>query len=84
VIPPGVRTTLLGRHDDARSVPLEDYRTETVDLLREEPDAREIVGERARFFRDAAANGTYDEVLAVLSDCRGAAPGACRTGCAYR
>jgi uncharacterized oxidoreductase len=41
-----------------------------VDLLREKPDAKEIVVERARFFREAAANGTYDEVLAMLSDYR--------------
>lgn len=70
VIPPGVRTTLLGQQDDERSMPLEDYLTETVDLLRERPDAWEVVGERARFFRDATANGTYDEVLAMLSDYR--------------
>ncbi len=70
VIPPGVRTTLLGQQDDERSMPLEDYLTETADLLREKPDAREIAGERARFFRDAVANGTYDEVLAMLSDYR--------------
>jgi uncharacterized oxidoreductase len=70
VVPPGVRTTLLGQQDDERSMPLEDYLTETVDLLREKPDAREIAGERARFFRNAATNGTYDEVLAMLSDYR--------------
>jgi uncharacterized oxidoreductase len=70
VIPPGVRTTLLGQQDDERSMPLEDYLTETVDLLRDRPDDREIVGERARFFRDATANGTYDEVLAMLGDYR--------------
>jgi short-subunit dehydrogenase involved in D-alanine esterification of teichoic acids len=70
VVPPGVRTTLMGQQDDENAMPLEDYLTEAVDLLRKNPDAREIVVERARFFRDAAANGTYDEVLAMLSDFR--------------
>ncbi|MDH6221094.1 SDR family NAD(P)-dependent oxidoreductase [Streptomyces pseudovenezuelae] len=70
VIRPGVRTTLLGQQNDERSMPLEDYLTETVDLLRDRPDTWEIVGERARFFRDATANGTYDDVLAMLSDYR--------------
>ncbi|MFG2022880.1 SDR family NAD(P)-dependent oxidoreductase [Streptomyces sp. NPDC048825] len=70
VVPPGVRTTLLGQQDDERAMPLEDYLTETMDLLRERPDTREIVVERARFFRDAATNGTYDEVLAMLGDYR--------------
>ncbi|MDP4510169.1 SDR family oxidoreductase [Nonomuraea turcica] len=70
VIPPAVRTTLLGQQDDERSMPLEDYLTEALDLLRERPDAREIVVERARLFRDATANGTYDDVLAMLSNFR--------------
>lgn len=70
VVPPGVRTPLLGQQDDENAMPLEDYLTETVDLLRESPDAREIVVERARFFCDATANGTYDDILAMLSDFR--------------
>jgi short-subunit dehydrogenase involved in D-alanine esterification of teichoic acids len=46
---------------------LDDFLTETLDLLREKPDATELVVERARFFRDAEANGSYDNVLAMLS-----------------
>ncbi|MFI1927531.1 MULTISPECIES: SDR family oxidoreductase [unclassified Streptomyces] len=67
VAPPGVRTTLLGQQDDENAMPLDDFLTETLTLLRERPDAREIVVERARPVRDAAANGTYDDVLAMLS-----------------
>ncbi|MGW1780255.1 SDR family oxidoreductase [Streptomyces sp. NPDC002143] len=67
VAPPGVRTTLLGQQDDENSMPLDDFLTETLHLLREKPDAKELVVERARFVRDAEANGTYDNVLAVLS-----------------
>jgi len=65
--PPGVRTTLLGQQDDEHAMPLEDFLTETMTLLGTQPDAREIVVERARFVRDAAANGTYHDVLAMLS-----------------
>ncbi|MPY60462.1 SDR family oxidoreductase [Streptomyces spongiae] len=67
VAPPGVRTTLLGQQDDENSMPLDDFLTETLDLLREKPDAKELVVERARFVRDAEANGSYDNVLAMLS-----------------
>lgn len=67
VAPPGVRTTLLGQQDDENSMPLDDFLTETLDLLREQPDAKELVVERARFVRDAEANGSYDSVLAMLS-----------------
>ncbi|MFI5470499.1 SDR family oxidoreductase [Streptomyces cacaoi] len=67
VAPPGVRTTLLGQQDDENAMPLDDFLTEALTLLREQPDAREIVVERARFVRDAEADGTYDHVLAMLS-----------------
>jgi uncharacterized oxidoreductase len=67
VAPPAVRTTLLGQQDSESSMPLDDFLTETLTLLREKPDARELVVERARFVRDAEANGTYDNVLAMLS-----------------
>jgi uncharacterized oxidoreductase len=68
VVPPGVRTTLLGQQDDEQAMPLDDFLTETFDLLRETPDARELVVDRARFFRDAQTNGSYDTVLAMLSE----------------
>ncbi|KOU63882.1 DltE [Streptomyces sp. MMG1533] len=67
VAPPGVRTTLLGQENDENSMPLEDFLSETLALLRDRPDARELVVERARFVRDAEANGTYDDVLTMLS-----------------
>lgn len=67
VAPPGVRTTLLGQQNDEQAMPLEDFLSETLTLLRTNPDANEIVVERARFVRDAEANGTYADVLAMLS-----------------
>ena len=68
IVPPGVRTTLLGQQDDEQAMPLDDFLTETLDLLREKPELKELVVERARFLRDAQANGSYDNVLAMLSE----------------
>ncbi|MET9505056.1 SDR family NAD(P)-dependent oxidoreductase [Streptomyces sp. NPDC006622] len=66
VVPPGVRTTLLGQQDNDHAMPLDDFLTQTLDLLREKPDAQELVVEGARFIRDAQANGSYDNVLAMI------------------
>ncbi|BBC35042.1 Oxidoreductase [Streptomyces graminofaciens] len=67
VVPPAVRTTLLGQEDSETAMPLDDFLSETLTLLREKPDAKENIVEQARFVRDAEANGTYDDVLAMLS-----------------
>ncbi|MFI6123339.1 SDR family oxidoreductase [Streptomyces sp. NPDC051064] len=67
VVPPGVRTTLMGQ-EDSNAMPLDDFLTETLDLLGENPDAKEIVVERARFIRDAVATGSYDDVLAMITN----------------
>jgi uncharacterized oxidoreductase len=67
VVPPPVRTTLMGQQDDENSMPLDEFLTETLTLLDAHPDAKENVVERAKFARDAEANGTYDQVLTMLS-----------------
>jgi short-subunit dehydrogenase involved in D-alanine esterification of teichoic acids len=67
VVPPPVRTTLMGQQDNEQSMPLEDFLTEVLTLLDTEPDAKEIVVDRAKFARDAVATGTYDQVLSMFS-----------------
>jgi short-subunit dehydrogenase involved in D-alanine esterification of teichoic acids len=67
MVPPGVRTTLLGQQDNDHAMPLDDFLTQALDLLREKPDAKEIVVERARLIRDAVATGSYGDVLAMIS-----------------
>jgi short-subunit dehydrogenase involved in D-alanine esterification of teichoic acids len=67
VAPPGVRTTLLGQQDAPNSMPLDEFLDETLAILRETPDAKELVVERAKFVRYAEANGAYDQALAMLS-----------------
>ncbi|MEW2398163.1 hypothetical protein [Streptomyces sp. NPDC046862] len=44
-----------------------EFLDETLTLLRDEPDAKELVVERAKFVREVEASGTYDDVLALLS-----------------
>ncbi|MEU2427339.1 SDR family NAD(P)-dependent oxidoreductase [Streptomyces sp. NPDC007851] len=67
VVPPGVRTTLLDQQDNDHAMPVDDFLTQTLDQLREKPDAKELVVEGARFIRDAVAKGSYDDVLAMIA-----------------
>lgn len=59
LVPPNVRTTLLGQQNDQRAMPLEEFVAEIMELLRTNPDAEELVVQRARFFRAAGANRSY-------------------------
>ncbi|MBY4766221.1 SDR family oxidoreductase [Burkholderia ambifaria] len=65
--PPGVRTTLFGQESDEHAMPLEDFLDETLALLHAEPTPKEIIVERAGFFRTAQATGNYDKALGMLS-----------------
>ncbi|XVQ14531.1 SDR family oxidoreductase [Spirillospora sp. CA-255316] len=67
VAPPPVRTGLMGQQDNEQAMPLDEFLTETLTLLDAQPDAKEIVVESAKFARHAEANGTYDQVLTMLS-----------------
>ena len=67
LVPPAVRTTLLGQQDDEWAMPLEDFLTETMTLLQTQPDAKEILVEPVKFLRNAPSNGSYDKVLDLLS-----------------
>jgi len=67
LIPPAVRTTLMGQQDSERAMPLQAYLDEAMTLLETRPDADEIVVEGVKILRDAETNGNYDHVLALLS-----------------
>jgi uncharacterized oxidoreductase len=67
LVPPAVRTTLMGQQDEPSALPLEAFLDETMALIEAQPDAREILVDRVRFLRDAPAEGRYDDVLALLS-----------------
>ncbi|KQU28539.1 MULTISPECIES: SDR family oxidoreductase [unclassified Rhodococcus (in: high G+C Gram-positive bacteria)] len=67
MVPPGVRTTLLGQQDDDQAMPLDEFLGETMDLLRNDPNADEVVVHRARVLRNAVSDGSYNDILAMMS-----------------
>jgi short-subunit dehydrogenase involved in D-alanine esterification of teichoic acids len=68
LVPPSVRTALLpGQENSDVAMPLDDYVSEAVALLAEQPDAHEILVERVKFLRHAEARGDYDQVVATLN-----------------
>jgi uncharacterized oxidoreductase len=67
VVPPAVQTALLNQENDERAMPLDEYLTETMELLQQHPDADEILVNRVRFLRDAERENRYDDVIGVLN-----------------
>ncbi|MER6442919.1 SDR family NAD(P)-dependent oxidoreductase [Streptomyces sp. NPDC001185] len=67
LVPPATRTTLMGQQDSEVAMPLEEFLTEVMDLLRTKPDAEQILVERVKWQRNAEAEGRYADVLNVLS-----------------
>ena len=69
IIPPQVQTALQGeRGFDPRGMPLDEFITETMTLLQTEPDADEIVVDRAEGFRFAERNGNYDDIYPSFNE----------------
>ncbi len=69
IVPPQVQTALQGeRGFDPKAMPLDEYVTETMELLRSQPDATEIVVERARRFRNAERDGEYDKIYPAFNE----------------
>jgi uncharacterized oxidoreductase len=68
LIPPMVQTALQGdRGFDPRGMPLDEYINETMTLLQTQPEAQEIVVDRAQVFRFAERDGRYDEMYPVFN-----------------
>ncbi|MEI8407504.1 MULTISPECIES: SDR family oxidoreductase [unclassified Kribbella] len=67
VAPPAVQTALLNQENDERAMPLDEYLTETVELLQKYPDADEILVDRVRFLRDAERENRYDQTIQLLN-----------------
>jgi len=69
IVPPRVQTALQGRRGfDPRGMPIDEFISETMTLLRTTPDAEEIVVERAKGFRFAERDGAYDEIYPVFNE----------------
>jgi uncharacterized oxidoreductase len=67
LVPPAVRTTLMGQQDSEHAMPLDEFLDEAMALLASEPDAHEILVDGVEFLRLAEARGTYPEVLKMLA-----------------
>jgi uncharacterized oxidoreductase len=72
LIPPYVATTLMGDHqaEDPKAMPLHEFITEVMDILKTEPAATEICVKRVLPLRLAAdgGQGKYDRVFQGLQD----------------
>jgi uncharacterized oxidoreductase len=69
IVPPLVQTALQGgRGFDPRGMPIDDFIAETMTLLKTQPDADEIVVERAKGFRFAERDGAFDDIYPVFNE----------------
>jgi uncharacterized oxidoreductase len=70
LIPPYVQTELMGpgQASDPNAMPLKDYITEVMNIIKTSPDATEICVERVKPLRFAEANGGYDGFFKNFND----------------
>jgi uncharacterized oxidoreductase len=75
LIPPYVQTQLMGdrQANDPNAMPLQDFITETMNILKTSPDATEICVERVKPLRFAERNGGYDAFFTRFNDAVAAA-----------
>jgi uncharacterized oxidoreductase len=69
LIPPYVQTELMGEAQaaDPRAMPLKDFISETIEILKTQPTPPEICVKRVDFLRHAVQNGNYEEVFNTLN-----------------
>ena len=75
LVPPYVQTELTGERqaNDPAAMPLKDFITETMHILKTSPDAPEICVERVKSQRLAEAGGNYDGFYKQFNDAMTAA-----------
>ena len=75
LIPPYVQTQLMGdrQANDPNAMPLQDFITETMNILKTSPDATEICVERVKPLRFAERNDGYDAFFTRFNDAVAAA-----------
>jgi uncharacterized oxidoreductase len=69
IIPPYVQTELGGSHQatDPRAMPLDEYITETMQILKNQPEAPENCVEKVKFLRFAEATGSFEKAFEMLT-----------------
>jgi len=73
LVPPYVQTELMsGQATDPRAMPLKDYLAESIEILKTQPNATEILVERVKPLRFAASNGEekYNAFFQQFNDAR--------------
>jgi uncharacterized oxidoreductase len=77
LVPPYVQTELMGSRQasDPRAMPLKDFIDETMKILKEQPEAKEILVERVLPLRNAEKSGNFDEAFHQFNDAMMAAGG---------
>lgn len=68
LIPPYVQTDLMGGAADPRAMPLEAFIAEVMEILKTQPEAKEICVENVKRLRFAAENGVYAALFKGLND----------------
>jgi uncharacterized oxidoreductase len=70
LVPPYVQTELMGdtQANDPRAMPLKDYIAETMKILKEQPEAKEILVERVLPLRNAEKSGDFDKAFQGFND----------------
>jgi uncharacterized oxidoreductase len=69
LIPPYVQTELMGTRQahDPNAMPLKEFISETMSILKTSPNVREICVDRVKSLRFAEASGKYDEVFKMFN-----------------
>jgi uncharacterized oxidoreductase len=70
LVPPYVQTELMGARQasDPRAMPLKDYIAETMKILKEQPEAKEILVERVLPLRFAEKSGEFEKAFQGFND----------------
>jgi len=70
LVPPYVQTELMGNRQasDPRAMPLKDYIAETMKILKEQPEAKEILVERVLPLRFAERSGEFEKAFLGFND----------------
>lgn len=70
LVPPYVQTELMGNQQasDPRAMPLKDYIAETMKILKEQPEAKEVLVERVLPLRFAEKSGQFEKAFQGFND----------------
>jgi uncharacterized oxidoreductase len=67
LIPPYVATDLMGGRSDPRAMPLDQFITEVMEILKQQPTPSEICVENVKRLRFAEKSGSFDQIFEGLN-----------------